>query len=128
MTRHAAVASVQRAGIEAMSSLVGNRWDGLQTFMEVGGVQRIENALRNHADDVTIQTKGIRALASGAEWPKEARDRCHYSAPTAVELTKTGMMRHISSAELQQAGLEALARYIDKLRCLEEVQAEGGAG
>ena len=61
MARHVGVAAVQKAGIEAMSSLVGNRWKALQLFLEVDGVQRIEAARmteftsRHNYDEITRQ-------------------------------------------------------------------------
>jgi len=126
MIEHASDADVQLAGIEAMSGLVGSCWDGLQAFVTAGGVKRIEEALREHTTNAVIQTKGVRAIASGVDWPKDVQQKAEYSAKTAVELTKAAMAAHPGSSELQAAGLEALARYLDRLNCIEEVKSQDG--
>lgn len=128
MTRFLADSTVQLTGIEALSSLVGNRWAGLRAFADVGGMERIEEAMKSHTTDVTIQTKGVRALGSGVQWPAEVQERARYSHRRAVELTKQAMSHHSSDAELQIASLEALAKYLDKTKCLAEVKDGGGEG
>merc|ERR1719235_2377803 len=45
-----------------------------------------------------------------------------------VDLTKAAMARHAAEPELQQACLEALARYLDKLNVIQEVKLNGGEG
>jgi hypothetical protein len=128
MTRFIPDNLVQLTGIEAMSSLVGNRWAGLRAFADVGGMERVEEAMRKHPGDAAIQTKGVRALGSGVSWPQDVQDRARYSHRRAVELTKTAMSHHGMDLELQIAALEALARYLEKAKCVTEVQAAGGEG
>eukprot|EP00931_Biecheleriopsis_adriatica_P045209 TRINITY_DN25913_c0_g1_i1.p1 TRINITY_DN25913_c0_g1~~TRINITY_DN25913_c0_g1_i1.p1 ORF type:complete len:550 (-),score=136.65 TRINITY_DN25913_c0_g1_i1:60-1610(-) len=119
---------VQLTGIEAMSSLVGNRWDGLRAFADVGGMERVEEAMRHHSQDATIQTKGVRALGSGILWPADVQERARYSHRRAVELTKTAMSHICMDPELQIAALEALSKYLDKTKCVQEVKDQGGEG
>eukprot|EP00448_Togula_jolla_P011800 CAMPEP_0170617894 /NCGR_PEP_ID=MMETSP0224-20130122/26667_1 /TAXON_ID=285029 /ORGANISM="Togula jolla, Strain CCCM 725" /LENGTH=552 /DNA_ID=CAMNT_0010943829 /DNA_START=56 /DNA_END=1715 /DNA_ORIENTATION=+ len=118
----------QLAGIEAMSALVGNRWSGLQAFAEAKGMERIEGAMKEHLSDGVLQTKGIRALASGVQWPEDVQQKSSYSFKRSVDLTKTAMSQHVNNTELQTAGLEALAKYLDKMHCIEEVKSSGGEG
>lgn len=118
----------QLAGIEALSSLVGSRWAGLQAFAEVGGMLRIEAAMRAHGEHVVLQTKGIRALASGVQWPQDIQSKAQYSHVRAIELTKAAMAQHGGNAELQIAALEGLNKYLEKTRCIEEVGTDGLGG
>lgn len=118
----------QLAGVEALSSLVGNRYTGLTAFAESGGMQRIEAAMALHTKDVVLQTKSIRAMASGVAWTPDVQRKASYNAPRAVELTKTAMVQHGGSVELLQAALEALSKYLDKLKCTHEVRENDGEG
>mmetsp|Transcript_30042 Transcript_30042/g.54761 ORF Transcript_30042/g.54761 Transcript_30042/m.54761 type:complete len:470 (+) Transcript_30042:102-1511(+) len=126
MEAYAQDALAQLACVEAMSSLVGHRWSGLTAFIEVKGVQRIEAAMRAHLDHSVLQTKSIRALVSGVQWPEATQTKAGYSASTSVELTKAAMSKHTSNLELVLTGLEALTKYLDKLSCLEAVKENGG--
>lgn len=128
LTRFIQDGPVQLTGIEAMSSLVGNRWAGLRAFADVGGIERVEEAMRKHPNDATIQTKAVRALGSGMQWPQEVQDKARYSHRRAVELTKTAMSQHAMEVELQIAALEALAKYLEKTKCVTEVKEAGGEG
>eukprot|EP00439_Symbiodinium_sp_Y106_P031726 s3030_g3.t2 len=128
MARFIEDSMVQLTGIEAMSSLVGNRWAGLRAFADVGGMERVEEAMRHHGQDALIQTKGVRALGSGVQWPQDVQERARYSHRRAIELTKTAMSQHGMDAELQIAALEALAKYLDKTRCVSEIKDGGGEG
>merc|ERR1719203_1061405 len=120
--------AAQLAGVEAMSSLVGNRWDGLKAFAEVGGMGRIEAAMKTHRDQVVLQTKGIRALASGIQWPEDIQKKASYDAKNSIELTKAAMAQHGDCQELLLAGLEAFSKYLTKLNCKDEVLKGGGEG
>lgn len=117
---------VQLAGMEAMSALIGTSIVGLQAFADSGGVTRIETAMSNHPDDTGIQTKGIRSLASGVVWPEEIRVAAKYDFKNGIRLTKAAMAKHPKLEELQSAGLEALRRYFEKAKCLEQVKEDGG--
>lgn len=128
MERLAHEGATQLAGVEAMSALVGNRWAGLQAFAEVGGMRRIEAAMSSHGGDSVLQTKGVRALASGIQWPEDVQQKAGYNPRKAVELTKAAMAQHGDCIELVQAVLEALSKYLDKLRCKEDVAEGGGEG
>jgi len=128
MTRFQHDGLVQLTGIEAMSSLVGNRWAGLRAFADVGGMERVEDAMRKHTQDAIIQTKGIRALGSGVQWPSDVQERARYSYRRAVELTNTAMSMHSVDGELQIAALEALSKYLEKTKCVAEVKDSGGEG
>lgn len=128
MEAHVEDGSVQLAGIEGLSSLVGNRWAGLQAFAKVQGMKRIEAAMRAHPNDSVLQTKGVRALASGIQWPEEVQKTSAYNWEYSVEMTKTAMSQHGSNSELQVAALEALAKYLDRLHCIAQVKADGGEG
>jgi len=119
--------ATQLAGIEAMSSLVGSRWAGLLAFAKVGGMKRIEVAMRRHGTNTVLQTKGVRAMASGILWPQEVQDDAAYDYTIAVELTKAAMAQHGDSAELQAAALEGLAKYLDKKSCVDLVTGSGGS-
>lgn len=121
-------APAQLAGIEAMSGLVGSRWAGLQAFAEVKGIERIEAAMSTHPSETVLQTKGIRALASGVQWPEDIQRKASFNAKHGVKLTKTAMANHVESEELQVAGLEALQKYVDRAKCHDEVKEEGGTG
>lgn len=123
-----AEAALQLAGVEAMSALVGNRWAGLQSFAECGGMKRIETALEAHGSATVLQTKGIRALASGIQWPEDIQGKAGYDAKRAIGLTKLALAQHSDAMELLQAGLEALSKYLDKLKCRDLVVDEGGEG
>merc|ERR1711920_734957 len=90
---------------------------------------RIEAALRNHVDDVVLQTKGSRALASGVQWPQDVQEKAGYTWRRAVELTKIAMSNHPGNAELQIATLEGLAKYLDKCNkdaCKQSILESGG--
>ncbi|CAK9035575.1 unnamed protein product [Durusdinium trenchii] len=128
MTRFIEDRLVQLTGIEAMSSLVGNRWAGLRAFADVGGMERVEEAMRRHGQDSMIQTKGVRALGSGVQWPQDIQERARYSHRRAVDLTKTAMSQHGADVELQIAALEALAKYLDKTKCVSDIKDAGGEG
>ncbi|CAE8581584.1 unnamed protein product, partial [Polarella glacialis] len=128
MTRFLQDATVQLTGIEAMSSLVGNRWAGLRAFADVGGMERVEEAMKEHCGNAIIQTKGVRALGSGVQWPQEVQERARYSFRRAVELTKLAMSQHAVDVELQIASLEALEKYLLKTKCVQEVKESGGEG
>eukprot|EP00927_Polykrikos_kofoidii_P072541 TRINITY_DN68641_c0_g1_i1.p1 TRINITY_DN68641_c0_g1~~TRINITY_DN68641_c0_g1_i1.p1 ORF type:complete len:578 (+),score=81.22 TRINITY_DN68641_c0_g1_i1:89-1735(+) len=128
VTSHAADGSVQLAGIESLSSLVGSRKSGLDKFAAVKGMQILENAMRAHADEVILQTKCTRALASGLIWDPEVQQKSGYNWRNSVKLTKAAMARHGSDVDLQIAGLEALTNYLEHLACIEEVKADGGEG
>lgn len=121
-------AGIQLGGVEAMSALVGNRWAGLLSFAESGGIKRIEAAMQRHPKETTLQTKSIRALASGVLWPPEVQEKASYSASRSVDLTKSAMSNHEECLELQQAALEALSKYLDKPKCVGEVSSGGGEG
>jgi hypothetical protein len=118
----------QLAGIEAMSGLVGNRWPGLQAFAEVRGIERIVDAMSSHPDEVVLQTKGIRAMASGVNWPDDIQKKAGYEYKRGVELTKSAMAKHVDNEELVIAGLEALTKYLDRMKCINEVKSDGGDG
>jgi len=118
--------ATQLAGIEAMSILVGHRWAGLLAFAKVGGMKRIEVAMRRHGLATVLQTKGIRAMASGVLWPQDVQDDAAYDYTIAVELTKAAMAQHGDSSELQAAALEGLSKYLDKKACVDLVTSSGG--
>jgi len=128
MTAHAGDEAVQLAGIEGMSGLVGNRWSGLLAFAEVKGMRLIENAMRSHVGNSVLQTKGMRALASGIQWPEEVQTKASYSFKRSVSLTKAAMAQHASDVELQTTALDALVKYLGRLHCVEDVKADGGEG
>jgi len=121
-------APAQLAGIEAMSGLVGSRWVGLQAFAAQKGIERIEDAMQAHPDEPVLQTKGIRALASGIQWPEDIQQQAKYNFRQGVKLTKAAMSKHADNEDLQVAGLEALSKYLDRLKCSEEVKMDGGTG
>jgi hypothetical protein len=116
----------QLAGIEAMSGLVGSRWIGLQAFASVKGIERIETAMATHPAEAVLQTKGIRALASGIQWPEDIQGKAAYNYRHGVKLTKVAMGKHQQIEDLQIAGLEALSKYLDRAKCVEEVKEDGG--
>lgn len=128
LQRFSTEAAVALTGVEAMSALVGSRTTGLQAFVDAGGVQRIEDGMGRHIDHELLQTKSIRALASGVLWPEDVQRKAGYSAKCSVALTKEAMVRHASGEELQIAGLEALSRYIERANLRTEVAEGGGEG
>eukprot|EP00747_Dinoflagellata_sp_TGD_P193407 gnl/TRDRNA2_/TRDRNA2_59534_c0_seq1.p1 gnl/TRDRNA2_/TRDRNA2_59534_c0~~gnl/TRDRNA2_/TRDRNA2_59534_c0_seq1.p1 ORF type:complete len:564 (-),score=138.10 gnl/TRDRNA2_/TRDRNA2_59534_c0_seq1:130-1686(-) len=128
MMAHGRDDTCQLMAIEAASSLVGNRMNGLQTFAECNGITQIESALRMHTSHAVLQMKGVRALASGVGWPANIQRKAKYSHSNAVSLTKMAMQYHGEDSELVLAALEALARYLDQLKCESDVKAEGGEG
>jgi len=128
MEMHAADAATQLVGVEAQSCLIGNRLAGLEAFSEVQGITRIEAAMRAHTGDVTLQTKGIRAMSCGILWPQAMQERAGYKYTVGLELTLAGMSKHPDDAELLIAGLEALTKYMEKLRCQDEIKAAGAEG
>merc|ERR1712039_1056250 len=101
---------------------------GLQAFADVEGVKRIEAALRLHTGDAVLQTKGVRALSCGIQWPPDLQQKAGYVHTVGVELTKAAMSQHGDNAELQMAALEALAKYLDKMHCADEIKSSGGEG
>merc|ERR1712070_1023035 len=103
----AGFAPCQLAGIEAMSGLVGSRWIGLQAFAAVKGIERIQTAMSNHVNESVLQTKGIRALASGIQWPEDIRTKAAYDHRNGVRLTKAAMQNHADVEDLQIAAFEA---------------------
>lgn len=128
MEAQAANGPSQLVGIEALSSMVGSRWAALQAFAEAKGIARIEAAMLDHTTLPVLQTKGVRALASGMQWREDVLEKSGYSHTRAVALTKGAMSQHVGEADLQAAALEALAKYLDKLHCVEAVRSDGGAG
>mmetsp|Transcript_109313 Transcript_109313/g.315947 ORF Transcript_109313/g.315947 Transcript_109313/m.315947 type:complete len:499 (+) Transcript_109313:75-1571(+) len=126
MEQAAADAAAQLAGVEALSGLVGNRYSGLTAFAESGGMVRIEKSMATHTDAMMLQTKSIRAMASGVLWTMDVQRRAQYEPLRALTLTKQAMAAHMDNAELQQAGLEAISKYLDKLKCKTEVLQDGG--
>lgn len=128
MEAQAADGAVQLVGIEALSSMVGSRWAALQQFAEGRGIARIEAAMAAHGSVAILQTKGVRALASGLAWRDDVLEKSGYSHERCVRLTKAAMRQHVGEVELQAAALEALAKYIDKLKCVDLIASEGGDG
>jgi len=128
MEAHAADTAVQLACIETMSSLVGNRFHGLEMFAEARGAARIDAAMRCHVDDPVLQTKGVRALACAIQWPPDLQGKSGFDIHSAILLTKCAMSQHVEDAELQRATLEALSKYLGGADCVEEVKADGCAG
>jgi hypothetical protein len=126
MSSQTAHGPTQLAGIECMSGLVGRRWVGLQRFAGLKGIERIETAMTNHPGNRLIQTKGIRALASGAAWPKEIQEPAGWNAKRGVELTKAAMAANEDGDELQTAGLEALKKYLEHSNSIEDVKDGDG--
>merc|ERR1719321_1358703 len=84
--------------------------------------------MSRHPDVALIQTKGIRALASGIQWPNDIQTKAGYDYKRGVELTKAAMSKHGDAEELQVAGLEALHKYLEKTSCADEVKSGGGEG
>merc|ERR1712113_423427 len=109
-----------------MSSLVRSRWNALQMFADTGGMKAIETAMTMHTSETSLQTKGIRALASGILWPEDIQKKSGFEPKRYVDVTKRAMSAHLDSAELQGAALDALSKYLDKLKLTDEVKADGG--
>jgi len=128
MVDQAGDAPTQLKGIEAMSAIIGDRWAGLHAFAEVAGIALVVAAMRSHGGDVRVQTKGVKALSCGIQWPQDLQAKAGYSYCTGIELTKSAMAQHPDSAELQIEGLVAFAKYLDKLSCVSEVRNRGGEG
>lgn len=126
MEKHIGDSVVQLGGIEAMSSLVGNRWAGLQSFAEVGGMRSIEAAMCAHQGEVMIQTKGVRALSSGILWPEEVQKKSGYDSRRSMEITQAASAGHKENIELQTAALEALTKYMEKKELAKVFAAAGG--
>mmetsp|Transcript_71674 Transcript_71674/g.186852 ORF Transcript_71674/g.186852 Transcript_71674/m.186852 type:complete len:486 (+) Transcript_71674:126-1583(+) len=126
MEKHIGDPVVQLGGIEAMSSLVGNRWAGLQSFAEVGGMRSIEAAMGAHKGDAMIQTKGVRALSSGILWPEDIQKKSGYDTRRSMELTQAACEGHKETVELQTAALEALAKYVENKELAKLFAAAGG--
>lgn len=126
METHIGDAAVQLGGIEAMSSLVGNRWAGLQSFAEVGGMRSIEAAMGAHPGEAMIQTKGVRALSSGILWPEDIQKKSGYDLRRSMEITQAASAAHKENLELQTAALEALAKYMEKKELARLFAAAGG--
>jgi hypothetical protein len=126
MEAQAPCGPAQLVGIEALASMVGSRWSALQQFAEGKGIARIEEAMAVHPSLAILQTKGVRALASGLLWRDDVLQKSGYSHERAVRLTKAAMQRHVGDADLQAAALEALTKYIDKAKCVELVAGERG--
>lgn len=128
MQRQASHAPTQLSGIEAMSSLVGNRWPGLDSFAAAKGLLTIEEAMRAHVNEKLVQMKGMRALASGVQWPVDMQEKAGFSAPRAVDLTKAALAQLSEDDDVVLVGLEMLQKYLDKGKCVEEVKKDGGVG
>ena len=121
-------ASVALAGVEAMSALVGSRISGLQAFADAGGVQRIEDGMEAHPDRELLQTKSTQALSSCVLWAQDMQRKGGYGTTRSVALTKAAMVRHGGNEELQFAGLEVLAQYVESADCKGDVAEGGGEG
>jgi len=126
MERFVGDAACQLAGVEAMSSLVGKSWAGLQAFADAGGIQRMDAAMCAQTNDAPLQTKCIRGMASGITWPDEMQQKSGYNPKRGVELTLAGMQRHPDSAELQHAGCEALTKYFSTASCKTDALMKSG--
>jgi len=119
-------ASLQLAGIECVSTLVGVLWDALEAFAKAAGAHQIENALKDHIDDPAVQTKGLRALSSGVAWPRDVQVKSGYSWANTVCITKVAMEKHQHDPELQVVALESLAKCLEALPCAQEIKSDGG--
>ena len=76
-------------------------------------MRRVEEAMRRHGQDPTIQTKacsfldhlvhcqGIRALGSGVQWPQDIQERARYSHRLGM---KAGMPWHDSLPKVPAKG------------------------
>ena len=53
--------------------LQGPKWS------KIFALRRVEEAMRRHGPDPLIQTKGVRALGSGVQWPQDIQERARYS-------------------------------------------------
>jgi len=94
MVDQARDAPTQVKGIEAMSAIIGDRWAGLHAFAEVGGIALVVAAMRAHGGDARVQTKGVKALSCGIQWPQDLQAKAGYSYGTGIELTKSAMAQH----------------------------------
>lgn len=125
MGRHVGDRDVQRAAIDAFSSLIGVSWDGLSKFATADGIPRIEAAMNAHPDFALMQIKGLVALASGIKWPEDMRRKAKYDSNRAITLTIAAMIKHKDDDEVALAGLDALSKYLERL-CTHEIKANGG--
>lgn len=129
MSHYVPHGSTQLLGIEALSGLVGTRWAGLQAFAELKGIEQIEVAMKNHPDEAVLQTKGIRALASGIAWPADVQKQSGFKGREGVTLTKIALSKHGDNLELVLAAVENLPKYMDKVGgCIDDVKDGGGVG
>jgi hypothetical protein len=119
-------ADVQLTGIETLSSLVGIFLEALEVFAKAGGLRQIECTLREHADNLPIQMKGIRALSSGAAWSRDMQEKSGYSWKNAVQITRNAMLLHAREVDLTIAGLELLVKCLENLPIADQVKAEFG--
>eukprot|EP00811_Abedinium_folium_P005061 NODE_14660_length_1095_cov_3.392562.p1 GENE.NODE_14660_length_1095_cov_3.392562~~NODE_14660_length_1095_cov_3.392562.p1 ORF type:complete len:267 (+),score=108.07 NODE_14660_length_1095_cov_3.392562:212-1012(+) len=126
MEQQVTSAVVQMNGMEAASNLIGNRWYALEIYADVRGVERVEEALRRHVDEVMVQSKGVRALGSGIRWPPAMRKRANYSMPRAISLTKAAMDAHPNNLELACNVIERLSKYVVVPGMVDEVRADEG--
>jgi len=114
MRTHMVSDEVQNSGVQALSKLVGTSWKGLGVFAETDGLAVIADAMAKHSTVEIMQCRGIRALCSAIDWPEEIRKAAKFNPEQAIALTKSAMSTHGESETVQQAGLEALKKYVDK--------------
>merc|ERR1712232_433790 len=95
---------------------------------DAGSMRRIETAVRTHVKNVTLQMKGIRAMACGIQWPHEIQEKSGCNHIAAMQACKTAMSQHGDNADLQSTALEAIAKYLEHIKCVEEVKDKGGEG
>lgn len=127
MAKHTSNKDIQREGIETFCSLVGSEWEGLNLLGQADGIPRIEAAMYAHPKDAMIQIKGVKALACGVLWPEEMQKKAKYNCGRAVELTKAAMLIHVENTEVQVAGVDAFAKYLEN-HCKNQVEVNDGEG
>merc|ERR1719265_580110 len=123
----------QFLGMGTISSLVGDSKPALGTFAELKGTGLIEAALIGHPNDLSVQARGIRALAGATMWPKFILEKTGYTYQRAIEITKAGMKNNPDALELQNVSGLPLVRYlacgtreIDPVDVTDSVKADGG--
>merc|ERR1711957_866890 len=93
-------ATVQLDALDTCQSLVGTSVESLGTFAREGGLARTEAALRAHPGNAAVQSRGLKALGSGAQWSKTVQAQAGYRWTTVTQLCKTAFESHNADASL----------------------------
>jgi len=104
-----------RTSIEAVARIISTSVEGLRMFLQLEGARIIQEIMQRHPKDKILQGRGIRALASGVDWPEDLQKLAKFNFPQLVKLTQDAIEQHSDSAWLTCAAFEGFYKFLPRL-------------